>query len=482
MKQFFKISYRFILSGLLVHSGIINADCAALPAFTTLQDLCTSKCCVAGTFTIDDGQIVMQPGSQFCVQRIANGLFSVTLKQPFCCRITVIAKAEKDCTFTSPAASILVQKGILPSRLAVSKDSACLAVSNNMSNNISVFPITGCSLGTETAYNTGLNPLGLAYSNSCLAVANNGEKDETTTLFAVGKHCKLTPIGSFPNPSSSFHNPRTVTFSPNGDCIAVSTRTNIGFITANAFTGSVDDSCNLTSDEKQLQILWDPDVTGQPTLFLSDECIATINAQGDPQIEFQSIASNCSHTPASTPVKIGIMFPKEKPVSMALSRENKCLSVLADNNKIYVFNVKDDCSAEQISLSPFTINNPTFVPQALDYSPDGSCLAVVSKNTAGKGNVTIFNVDSSNCRLTPIGGTTIDLPDDAVAPTDIKFLSQNCIATANASSNNISILSNLLPVIVCEAMTTSCFILQLQLPDGQSDDNITVNFFVTQCT
>lgn len=489
MKRFIKIFNKLILSVLFVQCSIINADCATSPVqFFELQSLCSNPCCVAGSFTTNGDQPVTLPSDPFCVQRIANGFYAVTLKQAFCCPISVVARAEiknpSGCSASFSKSYPVNGNG--PFRLAVSLDRKCLAVSNNFSDSVSVLPIMpGCILGTAVTKQLpfGSQPLGLTYSSDCLAVTNNGT--DTISVFTKSG-CDLS---NRKDTNSNGEGPASVSFSPiTGKCLAVSNSDqNLPATPPNVSIFSIN-SCTPSSPQPIVQT--DLPAFSQSATFLSDHCLAvlTTSSMGVRQISLYSVSDTC--IPDTLPAHVISKDVGSSPSSIAFSAANNCLAVSNfGDSTISVFQVtsleEGKCNLIEVAGSPFTVkNNPGFGPIALDYSPDGTCLAVLNAilSVNPSTNISMFSVNPSICGLSPVG-IPLNLP---TVSTDIKFLSNGCLATADSNTNNVTVFNVnagfSMPIEICQAMTPGCFILQLLLPEGQSDAGITVNFFATQCT
>lgn len=477
MKRFIPIFYAFVISALFTNCCTINADCGST-SFCTLQALCKTDCCIAGTFTVDNGQIIITPqDSPFCVQRIDNGLFSVKLKKAFCCPISVVASvnipnpsgcnvpicSSQNYTFSSPVGGF-----------AVSLDRKCLAVSVG-NNTISVFSINpNCTLTFEHTYTVPQGPGPLAYSSNCLVVGSSSVTGSSLSFFNTFSDCLLKePVQTFKFPSVA--DPEFFSFSPTGGCLAVTNHdTNQPLVSIFSIEECFPTFITTIGISK--------DVRQESAIFLSDKCLAVLT--GDNNLELYS--TDCA---SPTPILIQTV-PIENPTGpMAFSSVNNCLAIPGISNGIGMINVfkvvadNDNCSVEKVSVTPIT--GKGFIPLFLDYSPNGNCLAVGSINISTKeSNISIFSVDSS-CGLNQVACSTCN----NLGPR-VKFLSQDCLLSQSIISGRpsniitvtkLSSSSNIM-VKICEAMTRGCFILQLDLPIGQSDDGITVDFFATQCT
>lgn len=490
MKRSTLMLYGLIISIILSKNNSIYSDCVpAGVSFFDLQSLCLqpNSCCVSGNFTTTGGQPKVPVNSQFCVQRLDNGLYSITLKKAFCCPISAVAIAEimtPGCIPVTPGQNY--NAGDFPAGLAISPDRTCLAVSNFDSNNISVFSINSdCTLTLrQPTHNVGLNPFGLAYSSSCLVVANSGDSpDGTISVFSRnGSNCGLSEIPT--SPVTVGQKPSSVSFSPSTDgatCLAVAD------FNSNAVLLFTVDNNSCTPSFLEFGI-FNFFVFGQQLLsFLSTTCLAILVKNG---IEIFQI-SGCTAQPP-TPVSA---FPLNNPTAVAFSPTTGCLAVTNVNtttfqNLVNIFTVNDTTCAPLTLIGSTQLDNGLpFVPLALDFSPDGTCLVVASSLIAPgieTSVITTFSVDGNTCQITPI--KNLALANSRAL--GVKFLSNNCFVVTNSSTNNPKTITVFnvagvpirVPVNIIEAMTPGCFILKLDLQPGQSDAGITVNFFATQCT
>lgn len=499
MKRFIKICYMLVLQVLLLYSNLINGDCATSSTqFFELQSLCGSNSyCVAGSFITNGDEPVISQTEPFCVRRIANGYYAVTLKQPFCCPISAVAMADIE----NPSGCFPVSSTDYPVnqsesiKLAVSPDRKCLAVSNVDSDNISVFSINSdCTLrptSSPPSFPVDAFPVGLAFSPNCLVVTNAGATAGLLSVFSRnGSNCGLNlPAKTVDSGGIA---PFGVSFSPDGKCFAVANLSSTETpASPNVTIFSVKNGCELIPGA---QIPVQPffvsgALFGQVVNFLSNSCLAILNGNN---IELYSISDDCEPSLTDS-------APIQNPISIAFSPINNCLVVTSFPNStpppfqngINIFEVISNntgkCSLQLVNQIINDTDKTPIIPTSLDFSPDGSCLAINSYNAVTDTNsVSIFKVDPATCGLTFT--SSFDGLPQGNPSSDLRFLSENCFASVNTSTNNVTVVDvvpsagQIVPSMVCQAMTPGCFIVQLDLPAGQSDAGIRVSFFATQCT
>lgn len=508
MKNFFAHFQRISIL-LLIFQATTNAeiiDPSICSGSCPPLSLCTNPCDVAwatGSFVTNGRQPIQINGRGFTVQRIAQGLYSVMFKKPFCCPISVVASSNiaqpiptprpTPTGFCVPKFLETFDTGSDNIAIAVSADEKCVAIAQSPPSQISVFAPTACGDFTTTASDsphslTDINSLTqIAYSaNGCLAAVTSTSNNNVSIFPPSNSLCGLgAPVTTLisTNPTSL-----NLAFTPSGSCLAISSRKEnvINFF-------KVINTCNL-----QMAPIPIPVTNPSKLAFSADgACLAAINGTSGTSNNILSVYSKID-TPqcifSNVPVTSFTGNSQSHFTSIAFSPDN-CLALLDSGNKlIHIFK---DCSLTTIG-GPVSLPSEITGSSSLEFSPDGNCLAVLTTKTGFKSFLTMYNVNKQSCTLTPTPGSPFDLGFATSNSTPMKFLSNECLAILDGTKIHVFTLSSSLQnsvvepsqefgvspnratsTQICEAITPGCFLIQLP---HEADACATVTFFATPCT
>lgn len=464
-----------------------------------INSLCVNPCDTAwltGSFITNGRNPIQINGKDFSVQRIAEGLYAIAFKKPFCCPISAVATtniagktSNGFCIPGSPRSFSIGDASRNPVALAVSQDGNCLVTGNADTENLTTFGIdsVNCTLRLASTPMPVTAPGtvhgGMAFSpNGCLFATSPVENPTPqmpghVSFFSVNNCAlQLKQVISTDNPPESIF---ALTFAPGATCPLAVSRDQDGNYTLITIDAS---DCPPPGNPTRLGI------TNTPVAIAvsSKNCAAVLDENNTISL-FKIVPSPCKIT---GPIGTFNNSPNTSgAIALAFAPSGKCLYILnRESNNISILNVNSDAAGNCSSLtdvpgSPIS-NEPGSDPIALAISPDGRCLAIANQVT---NNISLFSVDPQTCKMIPIPGSPFDLPSDASGPTDILFSTNGkCLFVSNGDSNNVTVFPlNSLGEIdssgtqICEAITPGCFILQLP---PEADRCATVTFFATPCT
>lgn len=304
----------------------------------------------------------------------------------FTTNTVAIFKVNSETCQLTPLGSPVSTGGSAPSSIAYSPTCKCLAVVNNASNDVTVFSVNQdtCEitrLGAPVPTG-GVAPVSLAYSpdGKCLAVANEFSNPFPGTgslsVFNVDPDtCAITLDGP-PITSGVINpmNPTSVAYSPDGKCIALANFDVTGAPGTVSVYRKIPGGCSSV-------VMVGSFPTGgiNPTSLSfspNGKCLAVTNSDllvaGIGSVTVYSVdPTTCELTPINTAVPTG----GDTPINLSYSRDGKCLSVtniFSENMTIFSVN-SATCGISSSSL----ITVGTF-PRDVEYSPDNSCIAVAN--------------------------------------------------------------------------------------------------------
>jgi DNA-binding beta-propeller fold protein YncE len=231
------------------------------------------------------------------------------------------------CTIT-PIGAPLPTGGIAATLIDFAPNGTCISVGNEFSNTVSIFSInpTTCQatlVGTPVP--AGPNPIGGAFSpdSTCLAVTNldifGGNPGTINTYSIDPATCVATPVSSG-IPSGGFF-PTSIDFSPISNCVAVANSNllmgpggNLQLFKFNPATCTLIQTGGpiATGGSNPITLSYSPDGL----------CLAVANIGSGTITLFNTTTTGCGLTPIGAPIATG-NFPR----SVAYSPDNRCLAV-----------------------------------------------------------------------------------------------------------------------------------------------------------
>ena len=283
------------------------------------------------------------------------------------------------------------------------------------------------------------NPQEIAFSpdSRWLAVANLSSN--TVSIFSVDPiTCQLTFVSSAPTGGLQ---PRGIAYSPDGACLAVSNfiSSDISIFTVNQTTGAITllGAPVPTGGLQPLGVAYSPN----GACFAVANEFDTIPFTGTGSISIFTVDPiTCAITLLGAPVTTNIL----NPITLDYSPDGTCLAVAN-------FDISGGPGTVSIfSVDPLTCNitavgSPVmtgdFYPITVVYSPQGTCLAVSNSNLFNLllGSISIFSVDSATCSITQIGSPVATGGD---TPIGLSFSPDGlCLAAINNRSDNFILFS-----------------------------------------
>jgi 6-phosphogluconolactonase (cycloisomerase 2 family) len=345
-----------------------------------------------------------------------------------------------------------------PDSIVFSANDGLLADTNYLDNNVSVFKVsqTGAlSAATGSPVNVGQGPFTASFSPSGGLLATANYTDNDVSMFSVTAGGVLTQVSGSPVSMGSLSDPTSAIFSPIPGFIAV---TRFGFNTVQTYSVTAGGAMTAIGSPVSTGSPGDdPDVSAfsPDGKFLAVVNETNLEPTGPGTVSMFAVSPT---TGALTPVTGSPFTIGAKADSASFSPDGKLLVVAnIDSNNLSIFTVASNGALTPTADSPYATNSPWDA----QFSSSG-LLAVLGHNAGTTSVYSVPTTGSAAGTLTPVAGSPFS-DGSASGPQWTAFSNSGLLlATANQTSDNISVFSVAPPSAIITSPPTAQFYAQNQ--------------------